>query len=65
MLQTKSGSEWTTEMLSKEIFSESLPAAPALVAITALDRAGNASPPRVLELAKTPEQKRILQKKIN
>lgn len=65
ILQTKSGSEWTTEMLSKEIFSESLPAAPALVAITALDRAGNASPPRVLELAKTPEQKRILQKKIN
>lgn len=63
LVQTKSGTDWKTEIFPKETLSESLMGAPALVSVTAIDRAGNASLPRVLELEKTPDQKRILQKK--
>jgi uncharacterized lipoprotein YddW (UPF0748 family) len=50
VLQTRIGKEWTTEILTGERRSHALTgAAPELIALTALDRYGNASAPQVME----------------
>lgn len=50
VLQTRSGREWNTEVLPGERRSHTLTGgAPELIALTALDRYGNASAPQVLE----------------
>jgi hypothetical protein len=50
VLQTRSGKEWNTEILSGERRSHTLTGgSPELIALTALDRYGNASAPQVLE----------------
>ena len=63
VVQSKSNNNWKTEVFSKETSSEALPVAPDMISVTAIDRAGNASPARVLELQKIPEKKRILLEK--
>jgi uncharacterized lipoprotein YddW (UPF0748 family) len=63
VVQTKSYSDWKTEIFPKEVSSAFLTGAPDVVAVTAIDRVGNASPARVMELVKEPENKRILLKK--
>jgi hypothetical protein len=52
VLQTRSGSEWTMEVLPQQQTSRVLRSGPPpeVVALTALDRCGNAGPPAVLEL---------------
>jgi hypothetical protein len=62
VVQTKSSGEWKTEILPRETTSESLPGSPEIVAVTAIDRVGNASPPRVLQEKKNPGRERILLK---
>jgi hypothetical protein len=63
MVQTKFFSDWKTEVFPREVTSEFLTGTPEVVAVTAIDRVGNASPARVMELVKEPAQKRILLKK--
>jgi uncharacterized lipoprotein YddW (UPF0748 family) len=62
VVQTKSSGEWKTEILPRETTLESLPGSPEIVAVTAIDRVGNASPPRVLQEKKNPGRERILLK---
>jgi len=63
VLQTKSGGYWKTEILPKETTSQNLVIRPETLALTAIDRVGNASPSRVLEMRKEPSEQRILMKK--
>jgi len=62
VVQSKLSAGWKTEIFPKEISSEALPIAPDMISVTAIDRVGNASLPRVMELQKMPEKKRILLK---
>ncbi len=62
VVQSKLNTGWKTEIFPKEISSEVQLVPPDMVSVTAIDRVGNASPARVLELQKTPERKRILLK---
>ena len=61
-VQTRTSGAWKTEIFSGNTTTVSLTAAPEAVALTAIDRIGNASPPRVLELRKEPSEQRILLK---
>jgi uncharacterized lipoprotein YddW (UPF0748 family) len=61
VVQTKSG-DWKSEILPKEATSEILSGRFEAVAVTAIDRAGNASPPQVVEMKRHPAQQRILLK---
>jgi uncharacterized lipoprotein YddW (UPF0748 family) len=63
LVQTKSFGDWKTEIVAKETSSQTIPGRPDAVAITAIDRIGNASPPRVLEMRKNPAEQRILLKR--
>lgn len=50
VLQTRNGKEWNTEVLSGQLRSHAvIGSPPELIALTALDRYGNASAPAVLE----------------
>jgi hypothetical protein len=60
LVQTKSYTDWKTEIFPREVSSEFLTGKPEVVSVTAIDRVGNASPARVLELVKNPTEKRIL-----
>ncbi|HWD91885.1 MAG TPA: family 10 glycosylhydrolase [Verrucomicrobiae bacterium] len=60
VVQTKFFSDWKTEVFPKEVTSEFLTGAPEVVAVTAVDRVGNASSARVMEVVKIPAEKRIL-----
>ena len=62
VVQTKFVNEWKTEVFPKDVTSEFLTGMPEAVAVTVIDRVGNASPARVMELEKEPAQKRILLK---
>jgi uncharacterized lipoprotein YddW (UPF0748 family) len=62
VVQTKSLGNWKTEILPRETSSQTLTSRPEVVAVTAVDRIGNASSPRVLELEKVPARQRILLK---
>jgi uncharacterized lipoprotein YddW (UPF0748 family) len=59
VVQAKSG-DWKSEVLPKEATSETLSGRFEAVAVTAIDRAGNASPPQVVEMKRHPPQQRIL-----
>jgi uncharacterized lipoprotein YddW (UPF0748 family) len=62
VIQTRDDRGWQMEILPGEISSRSLGVAPEAIAVTAIDRFGNASEPRVLQARKgLPERKRILQ----
>jgi hypothetical protein len=61
-VQTKSLGDWKTEILPRETTSQIVSGRPETVALTAIDRVGNASPARVLEMRKNPEEQRILLK---
>jgi uncharacterized lipoprotein YddW (UPF0748 family) len=63
VVQSKSLGSWKTEMLPREYSAQIVTGRPDTVAITAIDRIGNASPPRVLEMRKEPSsEQRILLK---
>jgi uncharacterized lipoprotein YddW (UPF0748 family) len=62
VLQMKLGAAWKTEILPRETTAQILNLHPEAISVTAIDRAGNASPPRVLELQINPSEKRILLK---
>ena len=63
VVQSKTSGVWKTEILPKEISSITLPGAPDTISVTIIDRVGNASTRRVMELVKTPQRKRILLEK--
>ncbi|HXT12086.1 MAG TPA: family 10 glycosylhydrolase [Candidatus Angelobacter sp.] len=63
VVQTKSFNDWQTQILPAETTSQSLPFHPEAAAVTAIDRVGNASPARVLEIYQRPAEKRILLKR--
>ena len=62
VVQTKTFGDWKTEIFPKQTSAQSLTARPEAVAVSAIDRVGNASPPQVIELKKNPAQTRILLK---
>ena len=62
-VQIRSGASWKTQIFPGDTASASLASPPEMVALTAIDRVGNASPPRVLELRKEPAEQRILPRK--
>jgi uncharacterized lipoprotein YddW (UPF0748 family) len=54
VLQTQLRAEWKTEILNRDQTSRTLPAGearPAVIALTAIDRCGNAAPPAVFEFS--------------
>ena len=61
-VQTRTGTSWKTQILPGETTSASIATPPEAVALTAIDRIGNASAPRVLELRREPSEQRILLK---
>lgn len=63
VVQTKSYSGWKTEILPRETTSLIVTGRPETVSLIAVDRVGNASPVRVLEVRKNPAEQRILLKK--
>jgi uncharacterized lipoprotein YddW (UPF0748 family) len=63
LVQTKSQNDWKTDIFPREVSSAFLTGNPEVVAVTAIDRVGNASPARVLEIMKNPAGQRILLKK--
>ena len=65
VVQTKSYGDWKTEILPRETSAQNLSGRPDTVAVTAIDRVGNASPSRVLEMQKNqnPAGQRILLRK--
>ncbi len=65
LLQVKSFGDWKAEVLPQETLSKVLPIIPEAVSVTAIDRVGNASSPRILELKKNPANERILFKNTN
>lgn len=62
LLQLKTFGNWNAEVLPGEISSKVVAVAPDAVAVTAIDRIGNASAPRVLQTKKDPAHERILLK---
>lgn len=63
LLQQKAFGNWNTDVLPGEMSSKVVTIAPDVVAVTAIDRMGNASAPRVLQMKKDPAHERILLKK--
>ena len=63
VVQTKSFGNWKTEILPRETTSQNLNGRPEALAVTAVDRVGYASPPRVLEMKRYPTEQRILLKR--
>ncbi len=63
VLQTKIAANWKIEIFSKETTSQNLITRPEALAITVVDRVGNASSPQVLEMGKNPAEQRILLRK--
>jgi uncharacterized lipoprotein YddW (UPF0748 family) len=63
LLQLKTFGNWNTEILPGEMSSKVVTVSPDAVALTAIDRAGNAGAPRVLEVRKNPAHERILLRK--
>jgi uncharacterized lipoprotein YddW (UPF0748 family) len=61
-VQTRTGSTWKTQVFAGETSTAFLTGTPEIVTLTAIDRIGNASPPRVLEMRKEPTEQRILLK---
>jgi uncharacterized lipoprotein YddW (UPF0748 family) len=53
VIQTATGGDWQMHVLPSEISSESLNSAPDAIAVTAVDRFGNASAPRALQLKRS------------
>jgi uncharacterized lipoprotein YddW (UPF0748 family) len=62
-VQTRTGNTWKTQIFAGESSTAFLTGTPEIVALTAIDRIGNASPPRVLEMRKEPAEQRILLKR--
>ena len=64
VVQTKISSDWKTEILPASVSSKTLSSAPEILAVTAVDRNGNAGIPCVLQIKKylTPATKRVLDK---
>jgi uncharacterized lipoprotein YddW (UPF0748 family) len=62
VVQTKSFGNWKTEIFPRETSSQNLTSRPEAVAVTAIDRVGNASQSKVLEMRKNPTEQRILLK---
>jgi uncharacterized lipoprotein YddW (UPF0748 family) len=63
VLQTKIFGDWRTEILPADVTSTSPVGIPEAISLTAIDRVGNASVPRVLERIKNSAEERILWKK--
>jgi uncharacterized lipoprotein YddW (UPF0748 family) len=64
VLQTKSFNDWKTEIFAADVVSKVFNTPPEAIAITAIDRVGNASVPWVLQRKqKAPPSNRILLKK--
>jgi len=61
-VQTRTGASWKTQIFSGDITTAVLTSTPEEIALTAIDRIGNASAPRVLEMRKEPSEQRILLK---
>lgn len=59
LVQTKIFGSWKTEVLPASVSSESFEIPPEAIAVTAIDRVGNASAPRVLQIRKNPNGERI------
>ena len=62
-VQTRTGSAWKSQIFGGETSTAFLTSTPEIVALTAIDRVGNASPPRVLEMRREPAEQRILLKR--
>jgi uncharacterized lipoprotein YddW (UPF0748 family) len=62
VLQTRSFGNWKTEIFPRETVSQNLGVRPEALAITAIDRVGNASSARVLEMRMNPAGERVLLK---
>lgn len=62
VLQTKLPGSWQTEILPAAVSTKIPPGIPETISVTAIDRVGNASAPRVLQLKKNPANQRILWK---
>lgn len=58
VMQTKTSTGWKTDIFPAGVNGKLLEGTPELLAVTAVDRAGNASAPSVLELKR--EQKKVL-----
>jgi uncharacterized lipoprotein YddW (UPF0748 family) len=63
VIHTRVAGDWQTEILSANVKSKPLGVAPEAIAVTAIDRFGNASSSSVLEAKKAATRHRILQKK--
>jgi uncharacterized lipoprotein YddW (UPF0748 family) len=63
VVQTKSLGNWKTEVLPRETSAQTLVGRPDTVAVTAIDRVGNASSARVVEMRKPQPEPRILLKR--
>lgn len=63
VLQSKLFGDWRTEILPAETTSTMAVGIPEAISVTAIDRVGNASVPRVLQRIKNPAEERILLKK--
>lgn len=63
VVQRKSFGNWNTDVLPGETLSKVFTGVPPeVLSVTAIDRAGNASPPHVLEIKRNPAHERILLK---
>lgn len=62
VLQTKLFGSWQTEILPAAVSTKIPAGIPEMISVTAIDRVGNASVPRVLQLKKNPANERILWK---
>jgi hypothetical protein len=62
-MQSKLFGDWRTEIFPADVTSTSPVGIPEAISLTAIDRVGNASIPRVLERTKEPGSERILWKK--
>lgn len=59
VVQSKLYGDWRTEILPSEVTSTMAVGIPEAISVTAIDRVGNSSPPRVLEVKKNPAGERI------
>lgn len=63
VVQQKSFGDWRTDILPGETLSKVFTGVPPeAVSVTAIDRVGNSSPPRVMEIKRNPGHERILMK---
>ena len=63
VVQTKSLNDWKTEIIPGNVSTAAMSGRPEIVAVTAVNRVGEASAPRVLQLEIPPAKKRVLQER--